>query len=245
MTPGRVWAVVPAAGRGARAGGGVPKQYRPLLDRPMIEHTLRALASHPRIAGVVVALAADDPHWPGWTELEGTPVMTVVGGAERADSVLAGLDALASHIAADVLVHDAARPCITHRDIDALLDTEAPHGALLAVPMADTLKRADADACVEATVPRDGLWRALTPQRFPRATLADALRAARDAGILVTDEAMAMERAGFHPRLVEGAADNIKITTPRDFALAEFLLRQLKNALKKAPYPSGPPGGEG
>lgn len=227
MIPSRVWAVVPGAGRGVRAGGDVPKQYQLLLGRPMIEHTLRALASHPRIAGVVVALAADDPHWPGWTELEGTPVMTVVGGAERADSVLAGLDAVPSNIAADVLVHDAARPCITHRDIDALLDADAPHGALLAVPMADTLKRADADACVEVTVPRAGLWRALTPQRFPLAALANALRDARDAGILITDEAMAMERAGFRPRLVEGAADNIKITTPRDFALAEFLLRHM------------------
>ena len=115
----------------------------------------------------------------------------------------------------------------THRDIDALLDADAPHGALLAVPMADTLKRADSDACAEATVPREGLWRALTPQRFPRAALANALRAARDAGILVTDEAMAMERAGFRPRLVKGAGDNIKITTPRDFALAQFLLQRI------------------
>lgn len=233
MIPGRVrqgvWAVVPAAGRGARAGGDAPKQYQPLLGRPMVEHTLRALASHPRIHGLVVALATDDPHWPGWSELEGKPVIAVVGGAERADSVLAGLDALPPQVApdADVLVHDAARPCIEHRDIDALLDADAPHGALLAVPVADTLKRADAHRRVAATVPRDGLWRALTPQRFPRGALANALRAARDAGILVTDEAMAMERAGFHPRLVEGAADNIKVTTPRDFALAEFLLRRI------------------
>ena len=230
MTGNRVWAVVPAAGRGARAGGDIPKQYQPLLGRAMIEHTLRALTSHPRIEGVVVALAADDRHWPGWRELEGKSVLAVVGGTERADSVLAGLDALPPHVAADaqVLVHDAARPCIAHRDIDALLDADAPHGALLAVPLADTLKRCDADAQVQATVPRVGLWRALTPQRFSRGALTNALRSARDSGLVVTDEAMAMEHAGFRPRLVEGAADNIKVTTPRDFALAEFLLRQMR-----------------
>lgn len=231
MTVDRFWAVVPAAGRGTRAGGDIPKQYQPLLGRPMIEHTLRALAAHPRIEGVVVALAADDPHWPGWNELEGKPVLTVTGGAQRADSVLAGLDALPAQASDDafVLVHDAARPCLAHRDIDALLDAASPHGALLAVPVADTLKRADARTCVQETVPRDGLWRALTPQMFPRATLARALRDAHAAGIVVTDEAMAMERAGFSPRLVEGAADNLKVTTARDFALAGFLLRAAKD----------------
>jgi len=230
-----VWAVVPAAGRGARAGGELPKQYQPLLGRPMIEHTLRALATHPRIAGLVVVLAANDVHWPGWRELEGKPVRTAIGGAERADSVLAGLDALPGKIAGTdfVLVHDAARPCLSHRDLDALLDGEAPQGALLAVPLADTLKRADADGRVGATVPRAGLWRASTPQCFPRDALAQALRAARAAGVTVTDEAMAMERAGFRPALIEGAADNIKVTTPRDFALAEFLLA--RRALEPKP----------
>lgn len=222
------WVIVPAAGRGLRAGGEVPKQYQSLRGRPLIEHTLRALATHPRIAGLVVVLAAEDAYWPGWIELEGKPVLTTTGGAERADSVLAGLDALPANVTDDamVLVHDAARPCLAHRDIDALLDAAGPQGALLAAPLADTLKRADAGQCSEATVPRAGLWRALTPQCFARAALAAALRAARDVGVLVTDEAMAMERAGFRPRLVEGAADNIKVTTPRDFALAEFLLRQ-------------------
>ncbi len=232
--PGGVWVVVPAAGRGARAGGEVPKQYRILLGRPMIEHSLRALAAHPRIAGLMVVLAADDARWPGWRELEGKPVRTAIGGAERADSVLAGLDALPESVAAAdaVLVHDAARPCLSHADLDALLDCTAPHGALLGVPMADTLKRADGQQCVQETVPRAGLWRALTPQRFPRGALAQALRAAARDCVAVTDEAMAMERAGFRPRLVEGAADNIKVTTPRDFALAEFLLAQ------RAPEPA-------
>ena len=220
------WAVVPAAGRGARAGGEVPKQYQLLCGRPMIEHTLRALAAHPRIAGLVVVLAADDVRWPGWRELEGKPLRTAIGGGERADSVLAGLDALFETIDGGdfVLVHDAARPCLSHRDLDVLLDCEAPQGALLAVPVADTLKCADAEGRVQATVSRAGLWRALTPQCFRRDALTRALRAAAQAGVTVTDEAMAMERAGFRPLLVEGAADNIKVTTPRDFALAEFLL---------------------
>lgn len=226
-----LWVVVPAAGRGVRAGGEIPKQYQLLLGRPMIEHTLRALASHPRVAGLVVVLATDDAFWPGWTELEGTPVIVTTGGAERADSVLAGLDALPTTLAADafVLVHDAARPCITHRDIDALLDADAPDGALLAVPLADTLKRAGRQAGEQPraseTVPREGLWRALTPQRFPRQALVRALRMAASEKLAVTDESMAMERAGFSPLLVEGAADNIKVTTAEDFALAEFLLQ--------------------
>ncbi|MCX7563880.1 2-C-methyl-D-erythritol 4-phosphate cytidylyltransferase [Xanthomonadaceae bacterium XH05] len=222
-----VWVVVPAAGRGVRAGSGVPKQYRLLLGRPVIEHTLRTLATHPQVRGVAVVLAADDDRWPGWDMLEGKPVLAVTGGAERADSVLAGLNALPQDLEDDafVLVHDAARPCVSHRDIDALLDAASPRGAVLAVPLADTLKRADDDNLVRDTVPRDGLWRALTPQMFQRAALMRALRDARDAGVVVTDESMAMERAGIAPVLVAGSADNLKITTPRDFALAEFLLR--------------------
>jgi len=224
----RLWAVVPAAGRGERAGGDLPKQYRLLHGRTVLEHSLRALAAHPRIAGVVVVLAAADAHWPGWQTLEGKPVRTAVGGAERADSVLAGLAALPDSVgdADPVLVHDAARPCLAARDLDALIACESEQGALLAVPLADTLKRADGEGGVEATVPRAGLWRALTPQRFARGALTQALRAAARDGVAVTDEAMAMERAGYRPRLIEGSADNIKITTPRDFALAHFLLSQ-------------------
>ncbi len=224
----RLWAIVPAAGRGTRAGGDLPKQYQPLHGLTMIEHSLRALASHPRIAGLVVVLARDDAHWPGWSALEGKPVRTATGGAERADSVLAGLEALPDEVGElqSVLVHDAARPCLSHRDLDALIDCNAPQGALLAVPLADTLKRAGDDGCVDATVPRQRLWRALTPQRFARGALARALHDAARAGVTVTDEAMAMERIGLRPALVEGSADNLKVTTPRDFSLAEFLLAQ-------------------
>lgn len=221
------WVVVPAAGRGLRAGGDVPKQYQALLGKPLIEHTLRRLASHPRIEGIVVAIAADDAHWPGWESLEGKPLRTTHGGTERADSVLAGLRALPASVGEGdlVLVHDAARPCVRHADLSALLECTTPDGALLAVPLVDTLKQSDSDGRSTRTVPRAGLWRALTPQMFPRAALTSALESATCDGLAVTDEAMAMERAGFLPQLVEGAADNFKVTTAQDFLLAEFLLR--------------------
>lgn len=222
------WVVVPAAGRGLRAGAALPKQYQPIFGRPLIEHTLRALASHPGIEGMVVVLAADDGHWPGWASIEGRELITVSGGAERADSVLAGLDALPVAVTGNVpvLVHDAARPCIRRADLDALMAHEDEDGALLAVPLADTLKRANAAGQVIETVPRAGLWRALTPQMFRRGALTRALRAAAAAEVVVTDEAMAMERIGYSPRLVEGSVDNIKVTTAQDFVLVEFLLSQ-------------------
>ena len=222
------WVVVPAAGRGLRAGAAIPKQYQVICGRPLIEHSLRALASHPGIEGMVVVLAANDDHWPGWTSIKGRPLITVSGGAQRADSVLAGLAALPVTVAehTSVLVHDAARPCIGRADIDALLAREDENGALLAVPLADTLKRANGAGCIIDTVPREGLWRALTPQFFRRGLLTRALRAAAAAGLVVTDEAMAMERIGYSPRLIEGSADNVKVTTAQDFALVEFLLSQ-------------------
>lgn len=226
-----IWAVVPAAGRGSRVGGDVPKQHRPILGRPLIRHTLERLAAHPRIAGLMVVLAADDSVWPGWRELRGKPVHTAIGGAERADSVLAGLAALPDAVRAQdwVLVHDAARPCLRHDDLDRLLDHGCAHdvGAILAVPVSDTLKRDDGHGNIARTEPRAGLWRALTPQLFRRGTLQRALAAAAQAGIAITDEAMALERLGLSPMLIEGAADNIKVTTPADLAFAEFLLARM------------------
>jgi 2-C-methyl-D-erythritol 4-phosphate cytidylyltransferase len=224
-----LWCVVPAAGRGARFGGDVPKQYLPLVGKPLLLHTLERLAAHPRVAGLMVALAAADAYWPGLTTMHGKPLLTCVGGGERADSVLAGLQALAGRVSADefVLVHDAARPCVRTEDISRLIDLGiAAGGALLAAPLRDTLKRADADGFSAATEPRDARWRALTPQLFRCGELAAALESARAAGIAVTDEAMAMERAGRRPLLVEGAESNIKVTTPADMVLAEFLLKQ-------------------
>ena len=176
----------------------------------------------------LVALADGDTHWPGWTTLHGKPVLACVGGGERADSVRAALHALPAGVAADalVLVHDAARPNLRADDISNLHEAAMTHadGAILAAPVRDTLKRADATGCIAATEPRDGIWRALTPQAFRRDLLLRALQAARADGVTVTDEAQAVERLGRHPRLVEGREDNLKVTTPADLALAEFLL---------------------
>lgn len=222
------WVVVPAAGSGRRFGGGLPKQYAMLAGKPLVAHTLEALLRHPRVQGAMVVLAADDPHWPGWTSLLGKPILRCTGGASRAQSVLAGLRALPPEVDphAVVLVHDAARPVLHLLDVDRLMDVaqSAENGALLAAPVRDTLKRADAGGRVAATEPRAGLWRALTPQAFRRGLLMRALQDAEAAGVEVTDEAMAVERFGLHPLLVEGREDNLKVTTQADLALAEFLL---------------------
>ncbi|GAB3358286.1 2-C-methyl-D-erythritol 4-phosphate cytidylyltransferase [Lysobacter tyrosinilyticus] len=225
-----VWAVIPAAGRGTRFGGEIPKQYLEVVDKPLIAHALDALLSHPRVAGAVVALAPDDARWPGWDCLHGKPVLRCTGGGERADSVLAALRALPSEVSGDalVLVHDAARPNLSSEDVGRLIaaaEADA-EGAILAAPVRDTLKRSDEQTRIAGTEPRDGLWRALTPQAFRRNALTAALESARAAGVVVTDEAMAMERMGAKPRLVEGREDNIKVTTPSDLALAAYLLAQ-------------------
>jgi 2-C-methyl-D-erythritol 4-phosphate cytidylyltransferase len=223
-----LWCVVPAAGRGVRVGGEVPKQYLPIAGKAMLLHTLERLAAHPRIAGLMVALEDGDARWPKWLTFNDKPVHTTIGGVARADSVLAGLRALCDKVEESrfVLVHDAARPCVRAADISRLIEQGIPAGgALLAAPVRDTLKRADAQGRVVATEPREARWRALTPQLFRQGELVAALESARAAGIAITDEAMAMERAGHKPLLVEGSEDNIKVTTPADFALAEFILK--------------------
>ena len=223
-----VWAVVPAAGRGTRFGGEVPKQYLQVGGRPLLAYTLDALLAHPAVAGVVVALAADDPWWPGWSDHAGKPVLTCTGGASRAASVLAAMAALPESVRADdfVLVHDAARPNLAPADLDRLLEQGRadPVGAILAALVRDTLKRAGDDGGIDRTEPRERLWRALTPQLFRRLQLSRALQAAADAGVEVTDEAMALERQGARPLLVEGREDNLKVTTPADLARFEFEL---------------------
>jgi 2-C-methyl-D-erythritol 4-phosphate cytidylyltransferase len=222
-----LWCVVPAAGRGVRAGGDRPKQYQSLAGRPLLDHTLERLAAHPRIAGLVVVIAADDPHFSAVESIGGKPLIAAIGGGERSDSVLAGVLALPASVAPEhfVLVHDAARPCVRADDITRLIDLAGAHeGGLLGAPLRDTLKRADAGCHSTATEPRESRWRAFTPQMFRRGALARALALAAADGIVVSDEAMAMERTGVMPLLVEGSEDNIKVTTPADFALAEFLL---------------------
>ena len=224
------WAIVPAAGIGKRMGSTIPKQYLPLAGRPVIAWTLDTLLHHPRINGLVVAIGAEDEWWPevAASLADIKPLRVVTGGAERCHSVLNGLEALRQH--ADltdwVLVHDAARPCLAVADLDRLMNELAddPVGGLLAAPVRDTLKQADSAGRVATTVDRSRLWHALTPQMFRLGRLRDALNAALARGLLVTDEAGAMEAAGFAPRLIEGRADNVKITRPEDLALAEFYL---------------------
>lgn len=222
------WAVVPAAGRGTRFGCNIPKQYQPLAGRAVIEWALAPFLDHPSIVGVVVALAADDSHWVGLEVSGHERVSTVPGGDQRADSVANALDWLAGRAAASdrVLVHDAARPCLHRRDLDRLIreGLSEPDGALLAAPVTDTLKRGDAWGRVVDTLARARVWRALTPQMFPIGALRRALRRPGPNGADLTDEAMAMERAGFHPRLVAGDPGNIKITSQADLALAGRLL---------------------
>lgn len=223
------WAVVPAAGQGARFGAAIPKQYLDVDGEPLIAHTLRALLSHPGVDGAVVVLAGGDAFWPGWTEFEGKPVRTCTGGDSRAASVLAGLAALPDEVRPDdfVLVHDAARPNLAVADLSALLERGRadPVGAILAAPVRDTLKLAGDDGGIDRTHPRERLWRALTPQLFRRLQLARALEAALAAGEPPTDESMAMERQGARPLLVEGSEANLKVTTPADLAIIAFLLR--------------------
>lgn len=224
------WVVIPAAGRGVRFGGDVPKQYIPVAGEPLLAHTLRALLQHDGVEGAMVVLSADDGHWPGWTEIAGKPVTTCAGGDARSDSVLAGLAALPERVRADdfVLVHDAARPNLRLADLDRLLERgrNDPIGAILAAPVHDTLKRAGDDGGIDGTQPRERLWRALTPQLFRRLQLTRALESARDNGVAVTDESMAMERQGARPLLVEGRDDNFKVTTQADLTRFALVLQQ-------------------
>lgn len=232
---GAIWAVIPAAGRGRRFGSQVPKQYLDIAGKPLLAHALDALLGHPRVTGAMLALADDDTGWPGWREYAGKPVLTCVGGGERADSVLAALRALPPEAGDDalVLVHDAARPNLARDDLDRLIEAAQLHadGAILAAPVRDTLKRVDGDGRIVATESREHLWRALTPQAFRRGLLLEAMQRACADGVIVTDEAMAVERLGRRPRVVEGRDDNLKLTTPADHALVEYLLS------RQAPHP--------
>lgn len=225
---GDVYVVVPAAGAGRRMGSAIPKQYLQLNGRTVLEHTLGRMAGHARVRQVVVAISADDEVYASLAPRLPAKVVSVIGGAERCHSVLAALRSLSGLAAADawVMVHDAARPCVRSEDLDRMLaeliDSEV--GGVLAAPVRDTLKRCDADGAILATVDRSALWHALTPQMFRLRTLLHAIEAALVAGVIVTDEAQAIERAGLTPRVVAGHADNLKITHPEDLPLASLIL---------------------
>ena len=215
------WAVVPAAGVGARMAADRPKQYLQLGGRTILEHSLNCFLDHPSVKGVVVSLAADDPFWPDLPCASDSRIQRANGGRERADSVLNALLLLHAQGAADsdwVLVHDAARPNLARSDLDRLLLELAddPVGGLLAVPARDTLKRADANGRVSTTVDRSTIWQAYTPQMFRLGSLHRALADALVADVAITDEASAIEWSGQAPRLIEGRSDNIKVTRPED-----------------------------
>jgi 2-C-methyl-D-erythritol 4-phosphate cytidylyltransferase len=229
----RYVALVPAAGSGSRLGADTPKQYLLLAGRPLIWHAIAALCAHPAISTVLVVLHPDDHRFAQhpWEELSDRIVPLHAGGEVRAQSVLNGLLRAADRLADDdwVLVHDAARPCITQELLDRLIHTlrDDPVGGLLAVPVSDTLKRADDDQRIAHTEPRAGLWRAQTPQMFRAGLLRQALWGASLSQI--TDEAGAVEALGLRPKLVMGSDVNLKVTYPEDLRLAELLLGAAEN----------------
>lgn len=232
MSNTKAWVVIPAAGVGKRMQADRPKQYLTLRGKTVLEHTLNCFVEHAVIAGIVVVVSADDPYW---EQLEFghmiTPIFRAEGGKERADSVLSGLRYLSEvlHLEDEtlVLVHDAARPCLSQTDLNHLVTVaqQNPAGALLGYPVRDTMKRATEQGLVVHTEPRDGLWHALTPQAAPLGVIKQALEQGLVAGAAITDEASALESLGLKPQLVEGDAWNIKITRPSDLALAEVLLQ--------------------
>ena len=221
-------ALVPAAGSGARFGAATPKQYLPLLERPLIHYAVAALCAHPKIDQVAVVVSPQDEWWESfdWRGSSDKLLVYRCGGMTRAESVRNGLKALGLMVSEGdwVLVHDAARPCLTGALIDALIETvgDDPVGGILATPLADTLKRANLDGRIVETVPREQLWQAQTPQMF-RAGL---LKRALDECLSVTDEASAVESLGLQPRLVASDTRNFKVTLPPDLAMAEKILRE-------------------
>ncbi len=220
------YALVPAAGSGSRMGGELPKQYLELAGHPMLYHALTTLSACARITTVFVVLAPDDQHFKryDWSHCGNKLEPLYCGGNTRAESVANGL--LVSELEPDdwVLVHDAARPCLTQAHLDKLISElqDDAVGGILAVPVADTLKRADAMQRIECTESREKLWQAQTPQMFRAGLLAQGLQQCRN----VTDEASAIEALGLHPKLVAGDSTNFKVTYPQDIRLAELLLKE-------------------
>ncbi len=221
----RAAAVVVAGGSGRRMGGEVRKQYLEVGGEPILLRAVRAFVGHPGIGAVVVVLPPDDAASPpAW--LAGLGVTVVAGGAERGDSVWNGLAATPGD-AGTVLIHDGARPFVTAEVIDRVLDGARSGPVLAALPVTDTLKEVREDGTVAATPDRARFWQAQTPQGFPRAVILDAHRRARAEGVRATDDAALCERYGIEVRVVEGAADNLKVTRPADLAVAEALARRL------------------
>ncbi len=225
-----VWAVVPAAGRGVRMGGALPKQHIDLCGKSMLHHTLSRLCEMPFITGVVAGLAESDPWWKNNPFEHPKFHGEFWGGERRQDTVREGIlfltGAIGVHSREYVLVHDAARPCITQEDVLKVIMAAMKHegGAVLGSRMKDTIKSSTADGVISGTLDRNSCWRAYTPQVFNAANLLDALDAALDNSVMVTDEAMAMEYVGRSPIMVQGSDMNIKVTEEADLRLAEAFL---------------------
>lgn len=231
MSSVKFWPLLPAAGVGSRMQADRPKQYLSLNGHYLIDHTLAVMLAYPRFEQLVLVLSADDPYWAGSRFAAEPRIIRADGGAERCYSVLNGLAALEGLAAEDdwVVVHDVARPCLRHSDLDRLFSQLTEPGAILASPTRDTMKRGisqGAVSVIDHTVERAQLWHALTPQVFRYGQLRQALTLCLRDGFEVTDEASAMEHSGRQPLLVEGRSDNIKVTRPEDLALAEFFLAQ-------------------
>lgn len=227
----RIHALLPAAGQSLRFGGTIIKQYASLLGRPVMAHSIAALQQHPSVLAITVAISADDGLYEELIRPDFPQLQTIHGGDCRARTVLNGLRSIAEHDPDSdwVLVHDAARPCLPADALDRLISLakSSRMGVILALPVSDTLKQADAQGRIAGTVDRRMLWAAQTPQLFPLQELMASLTAALQFGQAPTDEAQAMERSGHPVQLVKGSADNIKITRPEDLAIAEaILLRQ-------------------
>ncbi len=223
-----IFALVPAAGCGSRMGSELPKQYVPIAGQPMVYHALLTLCANPDINTVFVVLASNDMYWHSYDwSLFGDKLQPLFcGGATRAESVLNGLMAAELELDDWLLVHDAARPCLSHKQLARLIEVlrNDEVGGILAVPVADTLKHADAECRIVHTKNREGVWQAQTPQMFRTGLLLQALQTAPN----VTDDASAVEALGFHPKLVTSSYSNFKVTYPQDIELAELLLAQRK-----------------
>lgn len=231
---GRYWVVVPAAGIGTRMRAELPKQYLPLNGKTLLEHTLERLLQLPDLAGLVLAINPEDSHWERLPLSKNPRIAVVDGGSERSRSVLNALNYLTLQARSDdwVLVHDAARPCITLGTIASLCrhTRQHPVGGILAVPVGDTLKQVDGSGEILATRDRRGLWQAQTPQLFRYQLLHQCLARALGQGETITDEASALELAGYRPLVVEGRTDNMKVTRPEDLPLAEMILQRQEHA---------------
>ena len=227
----RCWAVIPAAGSSQRMGAELPKQYLPINDLTVIEASLSCFQRHPNIAGIVVALHKNDRHWKSLAVAKDASIHTVTGGATRANSVYAAINKLLEIAKEDdfVLVHDAARPCLSFKDLDTLIKQlqNDEVGGILATKVVDTIKKSHHDRLnvVKSTVDRSRLWKALTPQMFRISILKNALQHCLKNNIKVTDEASAVEELELEVKLIEGRSDNIKITQQEDLQLADFILK--------------------